>query len=187
MNIRHNIISFRYNINHFISKIPRMRRNKSYSINSNITHSRKEFSYSNGQLVSLELFSTDNLGKFEVRPKITFTPAHVVFQEWISFLLPLPQPSSTTEISLRPCSQTGFGKGLEEPVHCELQAPSAGPLQDQLCLGRTLADEDFPGGSEVKNLPTMWETWVRSLGWEDPVEKGMATPLQYSCLGESHR
>ena len=24
----------------------------------------------------------------------------------------------------------------------------------------------------VKNLPTMWETWVRSLGWEDPLEKG---------------
>ena len=27
----------------------------------------------------------------------------------------------------------------------------------------------------VKNLPTMQETWVRSLGWEDPLEKGMAT------------
>ena len=27
----------------------------------------------------------------------------------------------------------------------------------------------------VKNLPVMWETWVRSLGWEDPLEKGMAT------------
>ena len=27
----------------------------------------------------------------------------------------------------------------------------------------------------VKNLPTMWETWVRSLGWEDPLEKGKAT------------
>ena len=27
----------------------------------------------------------------------------------------------------------------------------------------------------VKNLPTMWETWVRSLGWEDPREKGKAT------------
>ena len=27
----------------------------------------------------------------------------------------------------------------------------------------------------VKNLPAMQETWVRSLGWEDPLEKGMAT------------
>ena len=27
----------------------------------------------------------------------------------------------------------------------------------------------------VKNLPSMWETWVWPLGWEDPLEKGMAT------------
>ena len=27
----------------------------------------------------------------------------------------------------------------------------------------------------VKNLPAMRETWVPSLGWEDPLEKGMAT------------
>ena len=26
----------------------------------------------------------------------------------------------------------------------------------------------------VKNLPTIQETWVRSLGWEDPLEKGIA-------------
>ena len=28
----------------------------------------------------------------------------------------------------------------------------------------------------IKNLPAMKETWVQSLGWEDPLEKGMATP-----------
>ena len=27
----------------------------------------------------------------------------------------------------------------------------------------------------VKNLPAMWKTWVRSLGWQDPLEKGKAT------------
>ena len=27
----------------------------------------------------------------------------------------------------------------------------------------------------VKNLPAMWEAWVRSLGWEDPLEKRKAT------------
>ena len=26
----------------------------------------------------------------------------------------------------------------------------------------------------VKRLSTMWETWVRSLGWDDPLEKEMA-------------
>ena len=34
----------------------------------------------------------------------------------------------------------------------------------------------------VKCLPTMRETWVRSLGREDSLEKDMATPHQYSCL-----
>ena len=33
----------------------------------------------------------------------------------------------------------------------------------------------FPGGLVVKNLPAMQETGVRSLGWEDALEKGMAT------------
>ena len=27
----------------------------------------------------------------------------------------------------------------------------------------------------VKNLPAVWETWVQSLSWEDPLEEGMAT------------
>ena len=27
----------------------------------------------------------------------------------------------------------------------------------------------------VKNPPVMWETWIQSLGWEDPLEEGMAT------------
>ena len=27
----------------------------------------------------------------------------------------------------------------------------------------------------VKNLPVVQETWIRSLGWEDPLEKGKAT------------
>ena len=32
----------------------------------------------------------------------------------------------------------------------------------------------FPDDS-VKNLPAMQETWVQSLGWENPLEKGVAT------------
>ena len=34
---------------------------------------------------------------------------------------------------------------------------------------------------QVKNPPAVWETCVRSLGWEDPLEKGKAT--HYSILG----
>ena len=45
----------------------------------------------------------------------------------------------------------------------------------------------------VKNLPVMRETWVQSLGQEDPLKKGKGkspregngNPLQYSCLEKS--
>ena len=34
----------------------------------------------------------------------------------------------------------------------------------------------------VKNPPAMRETWVRSLGWEDPPAEGKGYPFQYSGL-----
>ena len=38
---------------------------------------------------------------------------------------------------------------------------------------------NFPWASLVaqwaKNPPAVWETWIRYLGWEDPLEKGKAT------------
>ena len=37
-----------------------------------------------------------------------------------------------------------------------------------------------PGGSDGTCLPSMWESWVLSLGWEDPLEKEMA--LHYSSI-----
>ena len=40
----------------------------------------------------------------------------------------------------------------------------------------------------VKNLPAMQETWVRSLGWEDPLDKGReGLPTPVFLPGESHR
>ena len=39
----------------------------------------------------------------------------------------------------------------------------------------------------VNNPPAVWETWVRSLGWEDPLEKEKATSsLVLSWPGEFH-
>ena len=38
----------------------------------------------------------------------------------------------------------------------------------------------------VKNLPAMQETWVGSLDWEDPLEKGKAVPTPVFCSGEFH-
>ena len=43
----------------------------------------------------------------------------------------------------------------------------------------------FPGGSVVKNPPAVWETWVGSLRWEDPLEKGMATLTPVFLPGKS--
>ena len=38
----------------------------------------------------------------------------------------------------------------------------------------------------VKNLLAMRETWVLSLGWEDPLEGGHGNPFQYSYLENPH-
>ena len=38
----------------------------------------------------------------------------------------------------------------------------------------------------AKNLPAMQETWIRSLGWEDPLEEVMATHSCF-CLENPHR
>ena len=64
-------------------------------------------------------------------------------------------------------------------------------FNDALCLvfehmiihGLVQYSGGFPGGSAVKNLPAMQETKVRSQGWEDLLEKEMATQPLYSCLG----
>ena len=51
---------------------------------------------------------------------------------------------------------------------------SGGGRDDICCV--FLLNVSSPGGSDlVKNLPTMWETRVQSLGQEDPLEKEMAT------------
>ena len=38
----------------------------------------------------------------------------------------------------------------------------------------------------VKRLPARWETWVQSLGWEDPLEKEIWQPTPVFWPGESH-
>ena len=43
----------------------------------------------------------------------------------------------------------------------------------------------LPDGSTDKELPAVWETWVRSLGWEDPLEK-QRQPSPVFWPGEFH-
>ena len=42
-------------------------------------------------------------------------------------------------------------------------------------MGMLYGLNEIPRAQMVKNLPVMQETWVQSLGWEDSLEKGMAT------------
>ena len=49
------------------------------------------------------------------------------------------------------------------------------PCQPEISVWWSQNDLGLPVAHLVKNLPPVPETWVRSLGWEDPLEKGMAT------------
>ena len=79
----------------------------------------------------------------------------------------------------------GESQGRGSPVGCrlwgrtELDRTEATLQQQQLCWeeGRVLVAQT------VKNLPAMQETLVQSLGWEDPLEKGMEMHSSFSCLG----
>ena len=68
-----------------------------------------------------------------------------------------------------PGSIPGLGRSPGERIGCPLQ-----------CLLASMVVQT------TKNLSAMWEIWVRSLSWEVPLEEGMATPLQYSCLENPH-
>ena len=74
-----------------------------------------------------------------------------------------------------PCSLSSAGKEAARHVGDPGSIPGSGrstaegigyPLQ---CFWASLEAQ------LVKNLPAMWDTWVQSLGWEDPLEKGKAT------------
>ena len=74
---------------------------------------------------------------------------------------PFPSPSSPSCLPSQAPSWNQFpgsgrspGEGLRYPLQC-----SWASLVAQL----------------VKNPPAMWKTWVRTLGWEDPLEEGQAT------------
>ena len=81
--------------------------------------------------------------------------------QWLLLLQGFPHSSVGKESTCNagdPGSIPGLGRSAGEGIGYPLQYSWAS-LVAQL----------------VKNLPAMWETWVCSLGWEDPLEKGKAT------------
>ena len=59
--------------------------------------------------------------------------------------------------------------GLQPRILCH------GILQGRVLKWAAMPFSGYPGGSEVKRLPAVQETWIRSLGQEDPLEKETAT------------
>ena len=74
-------------------------------------------------------------------------------------------PCNTTNPSLIPRSGRFPGQGIGKPLQYSWASLVA---------------------QTVKNQHAMWEIWVQSLVWEDPLEEGMANPLQYSCVENPH-
>ena len=90
------------------------------------------------------------VGKFQSRDKLP-----------IPVFLGFPDDSAGKESACNagdPGSTPGSGRSIEEGIGYPYQYSWAS-LVAQL----------------VKNPPAMWETWVLSLGWEDPLEKGKVT------------
>ena len=90
--------------------------------------------------------------------------------------------------------QGSFTSVLDHQLHSELNAriqPSTSivnmsfTLLCSLCSLINVLASAFPFEGSlvaqlVKNLPSMWKTWVQSLGCKDPLEKGMA--IHFSIL-----
>ena len=90
------------------------------------------------------------------------------------------------DYSLSGCKRVGHNlatkQGLPGSSAGKESACNAGDLGSVPGLGRPAGEGigipsflGFPGGSDGKESPSVRETWVRSLGWEDPLEMGTAT------------
>ena len=108
-------------------------------------------------------FNTEPPGKPLVMILNFVVAAYFIYSPNISTLVNSGLPSwlSWYRIGLQcriPVSIPGSGRSAGEGIGYRLQYSWAS-LVAQL----------------IKNLPALWETWVQTLGWEDPLEKGKAT------------
>ena len=71
------------------------------------------------------------------------------------------------------CNSAGKESSCNEGDSCSIPGSGSSPGEG---IGKPLQYSwAFLVAQKVKNPPAMWETWVWSLGWEDPLEEGMAT------------
>ena len=121
--------------------------------------------------------------------------------------MPSQDALARTTNSLTPWSKTGkvsnlswWGQNLSFPLIILLgellKLPTLARLHSNTCMNYLKQEvlvrnaeltsyhqlEEMGKAQRLKHLPTMWETWVWSLGQEDSPGKGNGNPLQYSCL-----
>ena len=82
--------------------------------------------------------------------------------------LPFPSPGDLPDSGIEPRSPTLQADALTSE-------PPGKPWCPNYNYSVSKAKEVFPSGSVVKNMATMQENWVRSLGPKDSLEKGIAT------------
>ena len=79
-------------------------------------------------------------------------------------------------------SRQEYWSRLPFPSQGDLPNPGVEPRSPTLEADTLTSEPPGKPAQRLKRLPPMWETQVRSLGREDPLEKEMVNPLQYSCL-----
>ena len=89
-------------------------------------------------------------------------PVSILHPKWIT-----PEP-----LSLQKIPQIIIQQKESEGLSLEV----ANTIATNWTVGmKPCPSQGFPGGLDGKNLPAVQETWVWSLDWEDPLEKGMAS------------
>ena len=98
---------------------------------------------------------------------------------WMKLKLESRWPGEISTTSDRQMRYTFPGSSAGKESACNAGDPGSVPR-----LGRSPGERigyplkcswDSLVAQKVKNSPAIWETWVQSLGWEDPLEEGMAT------------
>ena len=80
----------------------------------------------------------------------------------------------------------GFAEGQKHDI-CGRNHTSITSIRNTENKHKLTRKLGFPGGSDSKESTYNQETWVPSLGWEDPLEKGMAIHSSILARSEERR
>ena len=82
--------------------------------------------------------------------------------------------SPLSNVMVRYINSVYLQRPLEHSHSADFTGETIDVWRDYMTCQSLPSYKRFPDGSVVKNLPAEQGTWVRSLGWEDPLESEMA-------------